>query len=255
MTKKYLVGNWKMNKTVQEATDFIEYLLPKLARLDINISNLFIAPSFVHLLAIKPSIDVHPFIRLAAQNCHHKTEGAFTGEVSAAMLSTIGVECVIIGHSERRIYQQETHILLAKKIKKVLEAGMHPLLCCGEGLEDRNSGNYKLVIQQQLEESLSGLTSLEVKKLLIAYEPVWAIGTGESASLEVITETHAFIRRVLLNQYGILGSEIPILYGGSCNEQNAATIFSSINVDGGLIGSASLEADPMIKIITALFEQ
>jgi triosephosphate isomerase len=171
------------------------------------------------------------------------------------MLASAGVGCVLIGHSERRIYQQEDHLLLAKKVKRVLEAGMRPLFCCGESLADRNAGQYQETIQRQLKESLSDLTPLEVEKLLIAYEPVWAIGTGQVASVEVITETHAFIRTILLNQYGILGEKIPILYGGSCNEQNATAIFSCPNVTGGLIGGASLPTDHFIKIITALLEQ
>lgn len=255
MEKKYLVANWKMHKTMQEATTFIERLLPQLDAMHDHPLDLFIAPSFVYLWAIKTLINGRGFIKLAAQNCHHETEGAFTGEVSAAMLASVGVGSVLIGHSERRVNQQEDNVLLAKKIKQVLAAGMRPLLCCGESLEARKEGKHKVIVQQQLQESLLDLTPLQVESLLIAYEPVWAIGRGQVASLEVITEMHAFIRACLLNYYGMLGEKIPILYGGSCNSQNARAIFSCPNVAGGLVGGAGLQEDHLMQIITVLLEK
>ncbi|WP_339044538.1 triose-phosphate isomerase [Cardinium endosymbiont of Tipula unca] len=263
--KKYLIGNWKMNKTLQEATEFIKYLLPQLEAIKKDIDNsslnLMLAPSFVHLFPINELIYNDSFIQLAAQNCHHETQGAFTGEVSATMLASVGVDCVIIGHSERRIYQKETNDLLLSKIKKVLAAGMRPLLCCGESMEQRNAGEHKAAVHQQLKESLIDLTPLEIQKLLIAYEPVWAIGTGQVASLEVVVEMHDFIRNILSDQYDILsdqydrlGEQVPILYGGSCNPKNAGAIFGCPNVNGGLIGSAALQADHFMEIITALLK-
>lgn len=263
--KKYLIGNWKMNKTLQEATEFIKYLLSQLEviKKDIDSSsfNLMIAPSFVHLFPINELIDKDRFIQLVAQNCHHETQGAFTGEVSATMLADVGVQCVIIGHSERRVYQKETNDVLASKVKKVLAAGMYALLCCGESMEQRNAGEHKAAVHQQLKEGLIDLTPFEVQKLLIAYEPVWAIGTGQVASLENVIEMHDFIRKILSDQHDILsdqydrlGEQVPILYGGSCNPQNAGAIFGCSNVNGGLIGGAALQADHFMEIITALLE-
>ncbi|TDG95287.1 triose-phosphate isomerase [Cardinium endosymbiont of Culicoides punctatus] len=253
MMHKYLIGNWKMNKTLQEAMDCIQYLLPQLEAIkdaihSINL-NLVIAPSFVHLWPIKELIQHHTLIQLAAQNCHHEIQGAFTGEVSAAMLASVDVKYVIIGHSERRIYQKETNDLLASKVKKVLAAGMSPILCCGENIEQRNTGEHKTAIYHQLKGGLVDLTLQEVQKLLVAYEPVWAIGTGQVASLEVITEMHDFIREILLEQYGMIGEKIPILYGGSCNAKNIAAILNGSNVNGGLIGGASLQVNHFMEMI------
>lgn len=253
MNKKYLIGNWKMYKTVQEATTFMQHLLPQLAGIDRRSLVLCIAPAFVHLPAMAALIDGPAPIQLVAQNCHHEPEGAFTGEVSAAMLAAIGVRGVLIGHSERRIYQQEDHLLLAKKVKRVLENGMQPFLCCGESLEDRKNGRHTVIVQQQLQAGLSDIPLKEIAKIGIAYEPVWAIGTGAVAGVEVIAAMHSFIREHVLDQYG--AAHVPILYGGSCNPQNAKAIFSCPNVAGGLIGGASLQVDDFMKIVTVLLEQ
>lgn len=254
MEKKYLIGNWKMYKTTKEAIAFMQQLLPTLEAIDTGSLGVFLAPSFVHLSDMAKLIDRKGPIQLVAQNCHHEAEGAFTGEVSAAMLSTIKVSGVLIGHSERRMYQKEDNWLLAKKVKKVLKTGMQPFLCCGESLEDRKNGKHKVIVKQQLQESLCGMTPDEVAKLAVAYEPVWAIGTGEVASLDIITEMHYFIRQTLLEAYG--GSiKVPILYGGSCNPQNAAAIFSAPNVAGGLIGGASLQVDAFIQLVKILLEK
>ncbi|UWW96592.1 MAG: triose-phosphate isomerase [Candidatus Cardinium sp.] len=248
-----------MYKTVQEATHFMEALLPQLKAIDGPELVLGIAPSFVHLPTIGALIgdkkSISPLsnsIQLVAQNCHHEAAGAFTGEVSAGILASIGVGGVLIGHSERRSYQKEDNLLLAKKIKRVLENGMQPFLCCGESLEARKSGSHQAVVQQQLQESLAGLTSKEIEKLAIAYEPVWAIGTGQVAGLDVITEMHTFIRKFLSDQ--CVSEKVPILYGGSCNPQNVKAIFNCPNVAGGLIGSASLQVDQFMKIVMALLE-
>ncbi|AXI24223.1 triose-phosphate isomerase [Cardinium endosymbiont of Sogatella furcifera] len=252
MQKKYLIGNWKMYKTAQEVIGFMGALLPELKAINAGSLALYIAPSFVHLSAIADLIGDQHAIQLIAQNCHHEAEGAFTGEVSAAMLAAIGVKGVLIGHSERRNYQKEDHRLLAQKIKRVLEAGMQPFLCCGESLAARKHGNHKTMVQQQLQESLMGLTSKEIETVAIAYEPVWAIGTGQVASLAVVTEMHAFIREVLSELCA--GENVPILYGGSCNPQNANAILRSPNVAGGLIGGASLQVDAFMQIVAALLE-
>lgn len=241
-----------MYKTVQEAITFMQQLLPRLEAIDTQGLALSIAPSFVHLPPIAALIEDYKFIELVAQDCHHEAEGAFTGEVSAAMLASIGVGGVLIGHSERRIYQKEGNLLLAQKIKRVLEAGMQPFLCCGESLEARRSGSHKAMVQQQLQESLAGLTPKEIERLGIAYEPVWAIGTGQVASLDVITAMHTFIREILSGQCE--GEKVPILYGGSCNAQNAKAIFGCSNVAGGLVGGASLQVDQFMKIVMALLE-
>ncbi|MBX9889963.1 MAG: triose-phosphate isomerase [Amoebophilaceae bacterium] len=248
--KKQLIGNWKMHKTVQEATDFMEQLSLQIKNLELSGIHLSIAPAFIHLFPLHQLTALSPSIRLIAQNCHHEKEGAFTGEVSAAMLASTGIEGVLIGHSERRAYQQEDHGILVKKIKSVLAAGMSPIFCCGEQWADRAQGNHEVILQQQL--SLPDLTEVALKKLIIAYEPVWAIGSGKVATVEVIAATHSYIRELLRDRYGSLGENVPILYGGSCNEENARDIFACSHVAGGLIGNASLQVDRFIKIIHAL---
>ena len=252
MKKKQLIGNWKMHKTVQESTDFMQQLSMQIENLDLSGIHLSIAPAFIHLLPLRQLTARSPSIGLIAQNCHHETEGAFTGEISAAMLASTGIEGVIVGHSERRAYQQEDHGVLAKKIKKVLAMGMSPIFCCGEQWSDRAKGNHEVVLEQQLADSLLDLTEVELQKLIIAYEPVWAIGSGKVATVEVITATHSYIRGLLQDRYGSLGAHIPILYGGSCNEENARDIFSCPHVAGGLIGNASLQVNRFVKIIHAL---
>ncbi len=241
-----------MNKTLQEAKQFVEQLLPKLETLSTSGPTIWIAPSLVHLSTLQTAFRHHPCVQLAAQNCHHESAGAHTGEVSASMLASAGVASVLVGHSERRRDQQETDAMIAQKVKRILETGMQPLLCCGERLEDRTAGTYQTVLKQQLLQGLATMSAVEAIKLIVAYEPVWAIGTGQVASLEIITEAHTFIRTVLVEAYGTAAAAIPILYGGSCTAQNAAAIFACPNVAGGLIGGASLEVDHFIPLIHLL---
>lgn len=252
MPYKYLIGNWKMHKTQQEAIAFIQQLVPKLKSLNLKNIHVILAPAFVHLVTLKAWIENVPYLALCGQNCHHEKEGAYTGEISAAMLACLDVNYVLVGHSERRQFQQENHELLTKKVQQVLQAGMRPIFCCGESATLRHQDKAEETIQKQLIESLANLTACQAEKLLIAYEPVWAIGTGQVASVETITTMHNWIRTVLIDQYGKIGQSIPILYGGSCNPDNAADIFACPNVSGGLIGSASLQADHFIQILMAL---
>lgn len=248
--KKYLIGNWKMYKTLQESIDFIKELSRLLEKIDTKGLTIGIAPPFVHLSAIANLLEGKQPIQLIAQNCHHEVEGAFTGEVSAHMLAAIGVQGVLIGHSERRIFEKENGVFLAKKITRVLASGMQPLLCCGERLEDRNNGNHEAVVREQLTTTLSSITPDERANVTIAYEPVWAIGTGAVASLTAVKEMHSFIKAMMLEQYG--ARNIPILYGGSCNPKNAKGIFECPNVAGGLIGSASLAANSFMELVKLL---
>lgn len=241
-----------MNKTLQEAKQFVEQLLPQLEKLPTSGPTIWIAPAFVHLSTLQTALMHHPCVQLAAQNCHHESAGAYTGEVSVSMLASAGVAGVLVGHSERRLYQKETDAMIAQKVKQILETGMQPLFCCGERLEDRTAGTYKRVLKQQLLQGLATLSSVEATKLIVAYEPVWAIGTGQVASLEIITEAHTFIRTALVETYGTAAAATPILYGGSCTAQNAAAVFACPNVAGGLIGGASLEADHFIQLIQLL---
>ncbi len=189
----------------------------------------------------------------AAQNCHHKTAGAYTGEVSVEMLQSIGVNYCVIGHSERREYNGETNAMLAEKVNLCLETGITPIFCCGEPLDIRESGTQNEFVAAQLKESLFHLPAERIKELVIAYEPIWAIGTGKTASTEQAQEIHRFLRSVLAEKYGEeLANEIPILYGGSVKAGNAAELFACPDVDGGLVGGASLVAGDFIAIIKAL---
>lgn len=189
-------------------------------------------------------------ISAGAQNCHQEEKGAFTGEVSAGMLASLGVTHVLVGHSERRAYFGEDDQMLAKKVERALAHGLTPVFCCGEMLQEREAGNHFEVIASQLENGLFWLDEKQILKTVIAYEPVWAIGTGVTASPDQAQEVHAFIRRLLLDKYGAgVSDSLPILYGGSCNAQNARELFSRQDVDGGLIGGASLKAEDFYKII------
>jgi triosephosphate isomerase len=189
----------------------------------------------------------------AAQNCHHKTAGAYTGEVSVEMLQSIGVHYCVIGHSERREYNGETNAMLAAKVNLCLETGITPIFCCGEPLEIREAGTQNEFVAAQLKESLFHLSADQIQGLIIAYEPIWAIGTGKTATTAQAQEIHQFLRSVIAAQYGsAVANEIPILYGGSVKANNAAELFASPDVDGGLVGGASLVAQDFIAIIKAL---
>ncbi len=249
MRKKIVAGNWKMNKTLPEAKELISDLLQK-----VNTENkveVIIAPSFVNLPAAV-ELTKESDIKVAAQNMHFEDKGAYTGEVSADMLNSIGVNKVILGHSERRAYFNETDEILQKKAHKAYEKQMLNIFCVGENLDERQSGKHFEVVKNQLQKALFSLPIQAYKKIVIAYEPVWAIGTGETASPEQAQEMHQFIRESLAKKYGRdLADNVRILYGGSVKPGNAKEIFSMPDVDGGLIGGAALDADSFNAIIEA----
>jgi triosephosphate isomerase len=250
MRKKIIAGNWKMNLTLEEGQ--------KLASEIINIYNdenikdviAVLNPPFPHLFPLKKLIGNHSGIALGAQNCSDKESGAFTGEVSAKILASFGAEYVIIGHSERREYFKENNEYLGKKVVAALANGLTPIFCCGESMEIRNSGTHEANVKYQLTESLFDLSAEDISKVVIAYEPIWAIGTGKTATSDQAQDMHACLRRHLSAKYGKeISSKISILYGGSMNAANAAELLSKPDVDGGLIGGASLKARDFIDII------
>ncbi|MFA5218518.1 MAG: triose-phosphate isomerase [Bacteroidales bacterium] len=250
MRKQIVAGNWKLNTTpsngVQLATDLMKLLNENPQPEGVGVA---IAPPFTHLMEVAKVIDPKK-ICLAAQNCSFAESGAFTGEVAAPMLSDIGVMAVIIGHSERRSIFHEDHAILATKVDQVLKHGMRPIFCCGEVLQERNAGIQNQIVENQLKESVFHLEPGQFAKLIIAYEPVWAIGTGVVASKEQAQEIHRFIRSLIRARYGQqIADDTTILYGGSCKASNAAELFAQPDVDGGLIGGASLDAVEFHKII------
>ncbi len=249
MRNKIVAGNWKMNKNMSET----EALVTKLAAMLPDTSaEVMVAPPFVNLAGAVRSLS-NSTIEVIAQNMHYAENGAFTGEISADMLLNIGVGTVIIGHSERRAYFGETDEILAKKVVSALQKNMRVMFCFGEELHDRQSGNHFQVVERQLQNALFSLEATKWPQIILAYEPVWAIGTGETASPEQAQEMHAFIRQTLAQKYGSgIASAVSIVYGGSVKPSNAAEIFSKPDVDGGLIGGASLVADDFIAIIQAI---
>jgi triosephosphate isomerase len=248
MRKKIVAGNWKMNNTLSEAVFLIENILSML-----NTSNnivKIIIPPFPYLESIYSKIRESESVFLGAQNCHQKTEGAYTGEVSAKMLQSVGCEYVLIGHSERRAYFNETNEELVLKIKEALTHHLKPIFCIGESLDQREGGFYFDVIKSQLVEVLSNFTSSDCLNIIIAYEPIWAIGSGLTATSLQAQEMHAFIRTEISNLFSLeIAQQTSILYGGSCNAQNAHELFQCPDVDGGLIGGASLKAEDFCAIV------
>lgn len=238
-----------MNKNMEET----EALLIELsAKLPDTQAEVMVAPTFVNLAAAVRNLETSR-IEVIAQNMHFAESGAYTGEISADMLLNIGVDTCIIGHSERRAYFGETDEILAKKVKTALEKGIRVMFCFGEELEDRKSGNHFSVVESQLKNALFSLESSDWSKIILAYEPVWAIGTGETASPEQAQEMHAFIRKTISEAYdSAVSNNVSILYGGSVKPGNAEEIFSKPDVDGGLIGGASLVSDDFVAIINAI---
>lgn len=249
MRTQIVAGNWKMNKTWDETESLLSEIVAKLSD---SRAKVIVAPAFVNLAAAQDMLQVSG-IKVAAQNMHFEENGAFTGEISANMLLDIGIDTVILGHSERRSHFGETDDLLAKKVKTAVEKGMATIFCFGEELEDRKSGDHFSVVENQLKNTLFQLDELAWDHIVLAYEPVWAIGTGETASPEQAQEMHAFIRKAIARAHNsTIASEVSILYGGSVKPVNAAEIFSKPDVDGGLIGGASLKADDFVAIIKAI---
>jgi len=249
MRTKIVAGNWKMHKTLPETITLINEL-KSIIKTDNNVE-IIIAPSFVNLSKAVLLLNDFP-ISVAAQNMHFADYGAYTGEVSADMLNAIGVNTVILGHSERRAYFNETDEILRKKAEKAYEKDMLNIFCVGEKLEEREEGRHFEVVKNQLSNALFGLPMQAYKKIVIAYEPVWAIGTGKTATPDQAQEMHKFIRETLAKKYGSdLANAVRVLYGGSVKPENAEEIFSKPDVDGGLIGGASLNSQDFNAIIEA----
>jgi triosephosphate isomerase len=250
MRKKIVAGNWKMNLNFEEGQKLTSEIVNMLKDENVKEVTVVLNPPFVHLYSVKKLIGDTPNLFLGSQNCSDKVSGAFTGEISASMLSSFGVSYVILGHSERREYFKETNKLLTDKTRQVLDNGLIPIFCCGEPLEIREAGTHEDYVKQQLTESLFGFSPEEMSKIVIAYEPIWAIGTGKTASSDQAQEMHAALRTHLASKFGTeLSNNISILYGGSCNPSNAKDIFSKPDVDGGLIGGASLKSRDFVDIV------
>jgi triosephosphate isomerase (TIM) len=252
MRTKLVAGNWKMNTTPEEGQKLASEVVNMVKdELNSNVQ-VVLAPPFTHLYQVARLVGDAKNISLAAQNVSEHEKGAYTGEVSVAMLKNLGVKWVIIGHSERREYFKESGQQLAKKLDAVLAGGLQPIFCCGEPLEIRESDQHQGYVQRQLEESLFHLSEEQMRKVVIAYEPIWAIGTGKTASDEQAQDMHAHIRQQLAGKWGeALAQEIRILYGGSVNAGNAKALFAKPDVDGGLVGGASLKSRDFTDIVKA----
>jgi triosephosphate isomerase (TIM) len=252
MRKKIVAGNWKMNKTLEEANILTAELMGMVAdEVKGNVITILCTP-FPYLVPIKNQLGSSS-IKVGAQNCSEHDSGAYTGETSAVMLKSMGVPYVIIGHSERRQYFGENGKLLATKVDKALVNGVTPIFCCGEPLEIREKGTHEALVKQQVEESLFHLSADALEKVVIAYEPVWAIGTGKTATSQQAQDMHAVIRKHLASKYGQgTADKISILYGGSVKADNAKELFSCPDVDGGLVGGASLKSREFVEIVKAI---
>ena len=252
MRKQIAAANWKMNLNLQQAVELVKALVATNLSLKENQQAVFAVP-FPYIIPVKQMLDGKQSIYVAAQDCSAKKNGAFTGQVSAEMLESIGLKYVIIGHSERREYNFETNSELADKINIAIDHHLQPIFCCGESLPVREAGEQNSHVETQLKESLFHLSAEQIKNFVFAYEPIWAIGTGKTASSAQAQEMHAHIRNVLATQYGEdIAETISILYGGSVKGANAVEIFGQPDVDGGLVGGASLVATEFAAIISGL---
>ncbi len=250
MRKNIVAGNWKMNKNLNEGVALAKEINEKLENTDVKNVEVIIGTPFIHLSEVNKVVGEK--IVVAAQNCADEVSGAYTGEVSAEMVASTGSKYVILGHSERRTYYGETSEKLVKKVDLVLANNLSPIFCIGEVLEERESNQHFEIVRNQIAEGLFHLSAEEFSKVVLAYEPVWAIGTGVTASSEQAQEMHAFIRKTLVEKYGDeVANNTSILYGGSCKPSNAKELFANADVDGGLIGGASLKAEDFMGIITA----
>ncbi len=246
MRRKIVAGNWKMNTPVEEGRDLARAIAGRDVPQGVT---LILAPPFTHLTAINDLIAGKENILLSAQDCYLKESGAYTGAVSPAMIRSTGATHTILGHSERRSYFQEDNVVIFQKMRAALNAGLEVILCVGEKLDQREVGDHFKVVQSQLEETIGKFSTREAENVIIAYEPVWAIGTGKTASADQANEMHGFIREVIARNFdNRFADQIPILYGGSAKPGNAQELFSQHNVDGGLIGGASLSADDFLAI-------
>lgn len=248
MKNKIIAGNWKMNKTRIEAEQLINALIPLVK--DTKNTVVICVPFTDLCKAVKLTKGTN--IRVGAQNCHWKESGAFTGEIAPSMLTELGVEYVVIGHSERRTYFGETDATVLARTKAALAAGLKPIVCIGETLEERNSGNMEKVLQRQVREGFKDVTEEELANIVVAYEPVWAIGTGVTATDEQANDAIAFVRSVFADMYGKEAAEkLYIQYGGSMNDKNAEGLLNMSEIDGGLIGGASLVAEKFAAVVNA----
>jgi len=248
MRKKIVAGNWKMNKTLQEGVELAKTIN---RQIEDNGVVVILCTPFIHLAEVSQAI-TKDSLYVGAQNCASETSGAFTGEVSVDMIRSTGAEYVIIGHSERRSYYHEDDALLNKKVKLALAAELVPIFCCGEVLAERQAGNHMKVVKTQIEKGLFDLSPADFGKVVIAYEPVWAIGTGVNATSGEAQEMHKVIREQVAEKYGNqMADNTSILYGGSCKPSNAKELFANPDVDGGLIGGASLNASDFMGIVSA----
>ena len=242
--KKIIAGNWKMNLTEQEAEELLSALIPSVAKSEHTVVLCVPFTDLKTAARLTRGTNVH----IGAQNVHWEVRGAFTGEISAPMLKEAGAEYVIVGHSERRTYFGDTDETVCRRACAALRHGLHPIVCVGETLRERESGSARTVLETQVKGSLRSVGAFDTEKLILAYEPVWAIGTGKTASVEQAEEAAGWIRGVLKELYPMAAENIPIQYGGSMNETNAARLLSMPNIDGGLIGGASLDAEKFSRI-------
>ena len=252
MRKKIVAANWKMNLDLNEGAELVNDIFKGMPILNES-KMVVIAPPYLHLThtahQLAGMIDVH----LGAQNCHHESSGAYTGEISASMLKSAEVEYVIIGHSERREYFKEDSAMLAKKVNQALANDMKVIFCCGEPLEIRDANTQNDYVEKQIREGIFHLSESQISSIVIAYEPIWAIGTGRTASSAQAQDMHAHIRNVIAAKYEKeIADDMSILYGGSCKPSNAAELFACKDVDGGLIGGASLKASEFLGIVEAM---
>ena len=241
---KIVAANWKMNKTLDEARCFIDNYIKRNKNTNVKV---IIAAPYTHLHDLT---SLSNGFSVAAQNCHHKSSGAFTGEVSAKMLSSIGVKYVIVGHSERRIYNNESDEIIKQKLRQLYDNNLTPIFCCGEQKSERENNKQFDCIKEQINVLLS-FNKEKIKNTIIAYEPVWAIGTGQTASSDQAEEMHAYIRTLLEEEIGNDSDSVSIIYGGSCNVTTASMLFSQPNINGGLIGTASLDFLDFIQIVNS----
>ena len=247
MRKKIVAGNWKMNTICPEGVELAKAVAARSIELPEGVG-LIVAPPFTHLYSVSEALKGSK-VGLSAQNCADHVSGAYTGEVSVNMIKAVGCQWTILGHSERRQYYGETDVKLVEKVKLALEAGLGVILCVGENLDEREAGRHFDVCTEQIKNVLYNFTAEDMKNIVVAYEPVWAIGTGKTATAEQAEEIHACIRKVLAEKFGAqVADDTTILYGGSCKPSNAKELFAQPDIDGGLIGGAALKADDFIQI-------
>lgn len=250
MRKTIIAANWKMHNTLEEGLNLAVEIKQQLLPAD-NLEAVLCTP-YIHLYHMHELFKDVAFVAIGAQNCHQETHGAYTGEVSAGMLKGLNIQYVILGHSERRQYFGETDTIIRQKVDQALAAGLKPIYCCGEPLEVRHHNAHHMLVHEQISEALFHLTPEQIQQVVIAYEPVWAIGTGVVATPDQAQDMHAFIRRSLAQQFGEqVANAVSILYGGSMKPDNAAELLALPDVDGGLIGGASLKADQYLAIYNA----